>query len=95
MSLSSDGKRIAWMLKHTITPSSIQMLLHRFLPKFSSPSIDRVEVWISDLEGHGMQKIGSMDTVTLDPIGGIQWLPGGRQLGFVYKQKLYTIPVPL
>jgi ankyrin repeat protein len=74
--LSPKGDRFAWLIA------------------VEGNSQDSVELWVSRGDGRGMQGIGYVDVAPgqgdISP-SSLQWLPDGKRLSFIYKNRLYTI----
>jgi hypothetical protein len=55
-------------------------------------------LWVSRLNSTGMTEIGHQlalpETQDEDDIGGLQWLPGGKKISFIYRDTLYTVAAP-
>jgi hypothetical protein len=70
--------------------------------KSQIPATNTAEIWISDLRGHDMRPLGSLPVSPLadnyergaDFPSNVQWSPSGKQLSFILKETLYTMPVP-
>ena len=88
MIISPHGDRLAWHLTVRRT-TWIDALIHRILPSKPLRSDDRQEIWVSNLDGSHMTRIGYNSNLFQ-----VQWLPGGKQLSFLYRDGLYTVPVP-
>lgn len=78
--------------------------LHRILPKISEASVETESLWVSKTDGSGFHEIGHI-VVSLSQgqheVAGandhefyrVEWLPGGKQVAFVYDRTLYVVPV--
>ena len=70
--------------------SWIDRLRHRLDPSTPLHTEREDEIWVSGLDGSQMTEIGSDSR----PLFQLQWLPGGKQLSFLYREGLYTVPAP-
>ena len=79
-------------------------LLHRIVPTIAEAPIRTESLWISKTDGSGFQEIGHVVTrrnqgknATTESNEGefasMEWLPGGQQVAFVYRDTLYVVPV--
>ena len=73
--------------------------MSRYLPWFHMRPHPTVGLWVSQLDGSNMHKIGHMTPMV--PKGAlnasletsyIRWLPGVKKLSFVYDDTLWTVP---
>jgi len=90
--ISSDGKRIAWLLS---LPNE-QPFLSAMKRVFPSMNLSHrtTELWVSEIANPNPHKVADV------PMAGeqsacnrFQWLPGGKKVSFIYKDALYTAPV--
>jgi hypothetical protein len=89
---SSDCRLLAYVLYFHPAPDAESRI----------PATNTAEIWISDLKGHDMHPLGSLPVSPLaddqqrglDFPSNLQWSPSGRQLSFILKETLYTLPVP-
>lgn len=94
--LSSKTDRLAWCLYHEVLPPVPVELLNRLLHRKSQPE-SRAEIWVSNLDGGAMRKVGQV--VLRDDSHGrtanyprsLRWLPDGKQLSFIMKDELRVI----
>jgi hypothetical protein len=75
---SVEGRRIAWRYIYGKYPN------------------ERDSLWVSEFDGGNMHEVGSLpfDHFPKEQtwIEKIQWLPGGKQISFIYRNWLYTVP---
>lgn len=76
--LDRQGQRLAWVL---VEPNK------------------EAGVWVSNLAGKGMRQIGALEIEYDKDLGPtseiphtVRWLPDGKQLSFLYKNALWTVP---
>ncbi len=90
-------RRIALLLSTQRPPSPFRVWLHRVVPKIQAPPTPLLRLWVSGLDGHSWQEIGQIKDTSSDmegfPLSGLNWLPDGKRLSFIYKNTLYTVPV--
>ncbi|MCW3052741.1 MAG: hypothetical protein JWN14_1911, partial [Chthonomonadales bacterium] len=72
--------------------SPIRVWLHRIIPIFDVKPALIEALWVSGADGKGLREIGHIPLKTEDDgIDNIQWLPDGKQIGFVYRSTLYVV----
>ncbi len=88
--LSPQGDRLAWLIVREYTPPGQRKQR-------------MIGLWVSRLDGSGMQEIGHMDYQPND-FGHrgyepkkevpqhLRWTPDGKRLSFQYQGALYTVP---
>lgn len=82
--------------------SAFRKLLHRFRPKVEMEPVVTDELWYSRVDGSGMTEIGQFPDDASDASQSkeqpwewdVEWLPGGKQISFVYRHTLYVLPAP-
>lgn len=78
-------------------------LLHRVVPTIAKAPIRTESLWISKTDGSGFHEIGHVivprsqekDIAAESNEGefaSVEWLPGGKQVAFVYRHTLYVVP---
>jgi hypothetical protein len=81
VAVSPQGDRVAWLLM----PS-----------KSRGRAVPTVSLWVSGLDGTSLREIGSVRWTSQSQMGDIptqvHWLPGGKRLGFIYGNSLWTVP---
>ena len=77
--LSPWGDRIAWVCERAVKSGMDR-------PRFS--------LWTSHVDGSQMREVGEITGETDSYHDILQWLPDNHHLSFVYKDGLYTVPVP-
>ncbi|HLK60380.1 MAG TPA: hypothetical protein VKU00_27715 [Chthonomonadaceae bacterium] len=87
MQISPNGRRLAWIL---------------FQPT-ASQDFHKATLCTSSMDGSHMREIGHLRVPPLGSMGEIsdfdqyphrlKWLPDGKQLSFLYKDTLYTLPI--
>jgi len=70
--------------------------LHRFLPRMNAKSTLHAGLWVSRADRSGMREIGvvplqSAHDVLESNFHDVCWLPGGKQVSFVYNGMLYIV----
>jgi len=97
MILSPQGDRIAWRLEYDVI-SPFNNLLHRLKPSIPLKPQRMMGLWASDLDGSHMIEVGTNLLLPGegddDGVHNLQWFPDEKQISFVYKGALYTVPVP-
>lgn len=86
---------IAWLLTYEYV-SPFDQMMHRLLPSHPIHSRRVVGLWISRMDGMSMREIGHMQQGEEDAEEGpesLEWLHDGKQVSFLYKYALYTVPV--
>ena len=86
---------MAWLIHSVQEPSSIWKFLSRWIPALRPTPHPIVELRTSCLDGSDVHEIGHLDAPKTreDPRPEhLQWLPDGKQLSFIYKDRLYTVP---
>ena len=88
---SPQGDRLLWSCE-TVLISPVDELLQRFFPAYKAQRKPGHSWWVSCMDGSAMHEVGR--TVNRNDDGGIglQWMPDGKQLSFVYKGQLYIAP---
>lgn len=85
MAVSPQGKQIAWLINYEKAVPGTQKI-----QEWSG-------VWISDFKGKHRREIVSTpagpDVMTRPQLEKVRWSPDGRQLGFLYGEKLFTVKV--
>jgi len=94
--LSLHGDRVAWELwvKHS---SWADRLRHYFRPSVPLRSEEQLGIWVTDLNGSHWSEVGYLSRSFQSGrgvINQVQWLPGGKQISFLYGDGLYTVPAP-
>ncbi|HLK60199.1 MAG TPA: hypothetical protein VKU00_26795 [Chthonomonadaceae bacterium] len=95
---SPKGERIALVLSR-VRNGPFSQLIHRFIPAYPVKTSNVISLYVCNRDGTGMREIGMMmDGGPIDNEAGldstsINWLPGEKQLSYVYKGALYTVPV--
>jgi hypothetical protein len=94
VALSSKGDRLAWLLGYDDEPPGFLWWLHQLLPSFPWHPQRRVGLWVSRLDGSGMAEIGHQPALPdgQQEVSHLQWLPGDKQISFLYKDALWTVP---
>jgi hypothetical protein len=100
--LSPKGDRLLWAALCDQRASPFEVRLHRYLSFVPGEDTLVERGWVSAIDGGGMKEIGYYDVPAakapagknnepwiLDP----KWTPDGKRIGFVYKDKLMTVPV--
>lgn len=73
--------------------------LDRFLPGYARGSHHYMALFISNIDGTGMQEIGriylasDLDDQVDAQLSGIAWLPNGKKVSYLYQNTLYTVVV--
>jgi len=93
--VSPDGNRLAWVVLARGS-DTIGTWLHRRIPSIKPRTWIKTAVWVSNLDGSRMHELGCISgTQKTDDDSpewvSLKWLPGGKQLSFEYKDKLYTV----
>jgi len=84
-------RRIAWLMTVERIPAWMSTL-HRIVPAYRIPAkTTRLEVWISHSDGSHMRRLGWLEYPETQRGGELQWLPGDRQLSFIYNDGIYTV----
>jgi hypothetical protein len=94
--LSPQGEYLAWVVcgRKESALERLFLRLHVPLPmRTTAASSSRITLYISDIEGRDVEEIGSVQAKEKFDLGGIQWLPGGEQISFVFEDILYVVPV--
>jgi len=84
---------------HRVHNSLLRTWLHRILPTSVVEALNTDELWISRTDGSALHEIGFLPIETSG--GGtptyslteVQWLPGGKQISFLYHDTLYVTSV--
>lgn len=91
-------QRMAYQLTVKVT-SPVRTWLHKILPAIPIPAHFQEGIWISRPDGQGMHELGHVPEI-LDAYGnpeaqiyGPEWVPGGKQVSFIYKNMLYVVPI--
>ncbi|BCM89654.1 hypothetical protein IAD21_01501 [Abditibacteriota bacterium] len=74
--LSHSGKRVAWECQPQ-NPSEVAKA--------------EASLWVSDIDGHRMHQIGSIENEKYNGIIRVKWLPDGQHLSFEYRRALYVV----
>ncbi len=93
--------RIAWLVYYhgdppAQTPASRKRKkLVTVKPEVQKPSASKTSlaIWVTDLEGLHPSEVGHVAASHASDIEHLTWLPGGRQLSFVYQGGLYVVGV--
>lgn len=92
--ISSDGKRLAWLLEYDYSAPHAQWL-HRLWPSYKLTAESRLGLWVSRLDGAEMTEIGHKYYEDRPgELTDLQWLPGDKKISFIYNDALYTVDVP-
>jgi hypothetical protein len=95
--ISPNGDRIAMFCNETYV-SPLLALLHRWLPRVPATPKPCLGLWVTRLDGSDAHEIGHVPGPAYDEATGqtilylVHWLPGGKQIGFMYKDVAYTVP---
>jgi len=99
--VSPDQHTILYHL-HTHSINPVLGLLHRILPNVSEERLETESLWVSETDGQGFHEIGHVvvpfvpQDIARDAeksvLSRIEWLPGGKQVAFVYRSTLFVAP---
>ncbi len=87
---SPDGKRIAYLVQENRT-SSIPQWIARLLPLFARTDKKVFSVWISNVDGSKLRRIGYEN---VESAGALQWTPDGKKFSLFLDNTFYVVPVP-
>ncbi len=87
---SPQGDMILYALQFKETPLLFS-LLHQLWPNINLRSTIHNSLWLSETRSGKMHMLGVIKQ-RLDP-SLIQWLPDGKHLSFIYKDRLYMFPI--
>ena len=97
--VSPDQRMVLYHL-HTESTTPVLAFLHRLLPKFFEARLQTESLWISNIDGQGFHEMGHVimpkdkpDDAEESELSGMEWLPGNKQVAFVYRHTLYVAPV--
>lgn len=92
--IAPAGDRVAWLITTEYVDPALAAL-HRLLPPVKTYAQSRQELWISRLDGTGMQVLGQtpigMKNGNQVSVADLRWLPDGRHLSFVYDDALWRV----
>ena len=96
---SPDQSMVLYHL-HTEHTNPVLAFQHRILPKVSATHVDTESLWVSKADGQGFHEIGhvvvphhSKEDGEKEELSGVEWIPGSKQVAFVYHKRLYVVPV--
>jgi hypothetical protein len=102
IALSPRGDRLFWSALCANRPSPLQVRLHRYFSFVPGDTTVVEKGWVSRLDGSGMKELGYYEIPpgtpgVANPAGppwiiDPKWTPDGKRIGFVYKDRLMTIP---
>ena len=96
LKFSPQGDRIAWVL-HEDQTSEMPRILHYVFPHVAVATRHLVSVYVSLTDGSEMHRLGYIEITNKqneefdEPVQNIQWLPSGKRLSFLYRNRLYTV----
>jgi hypothetical protein len=91
--VAPTADRVAWLILYN-RETLFSRLIERIHPARESSRIDRLGIWISNLDGSRMKAMDIEDASRYRYNDGyIRWLPGGKKLAFHLGTDLYTINV--
>jgi hypothetical protein len=92
VALAPQGHRLAWLVPIEKTPPGPPFLARFWTMAGNRPHTVET-LWVTRLDGSEPQEVGYLPFKTDDPLPeDLRWLPGGKQLSFIYKGALYTVP---
>jgi len=90
--LSPQGDRVAFLL-YVEQQTLLETILRRFLPTFTQPKQQRIELWISGLKGdaHCLGVMRLPDTPDISRPYSMKWLPDGKRISYIYDNAIWII----
>jgi hypothetical protein len=90
---SPAGDRAALIVTGELRPP-LPEFVYRMLPKLRPEPQDTMTLWVTDIDGSGMHKIGWESIVweTRYWPDLLRWTPDGKRLSFIHDGGLYTVP---
>jgi len=98
---SPDQRMILYHI-HSAYTNPVQALLHLLHLEYSKPPLETESLWVSEADGQGFHEIGHVvvpfvpsdvpSNTEHNELTRIEWLPGGKQVAFVYHDTLYVVP---
>lgn len=81
VAVSPDGQRAAWLLQD------------------GAGKVGAASLWVSKLDGSGLRKLGDFGAgrkaahgLGMDFPLQVVWVPGGKQVSFLFGEALWTVP---
>lgn len=91
--VSPDGSRVAWLFRQFREPA-FPRILSRLRPYLGIEGKMADSLWVSAFDGSGMHEVGYLPATKAGQtpeIEDLQWLPGGKQISFRYRDVVWTI----
>ena len=91
--LNPSGDRLVWEFTGEESPL-LYNALQRIYGIFGVHSKQFASLWTSKTDGSAMREVGRLHLTSVEvKPHALHWTPDGRNISFLYKEKLYSIPV--